>query len=181
MVRWLPLAAALALAALPLGIAHAQESALPCDARDAPGDGLQTGGLGLTRPEMDDRFGPGEAAQSGWMYALDGATLEWAQCDLIVLFPEAWQSGREPGADVALVESLLPADAVLTATWPHVGVIASDPQIVALYASSSLAERYALLGEVLSGNVLVVYTYANQGYEPGPILRAELRPGVPAP
>ena len=40
--------------------------------------------VGLTRPELDALYGPGEAMQSGWYYDFGGFGLILADCDLIL-------------------------------------------------------------------------------------------------
>jgi acetyl-CoA/propionyl-CoA carboxylase biotin carboxyl carrier protein len=44
-----------------------------------------------------------------------------------------------------------------------------------LWHSDSLAERFAQWGENRGGEILIVYTYEQEGIEPGPIQRIELR------
>ncbi|CAA9553008.1 MAG: hypothetical protein AVDCRST_MAG59-1915 [uncultured Thermomicrobiales bacterium] len=174
----LALALALLLGAAPLLPAPAAAQS-PCAADVASADGFVSGGLGLTKPELDALFGPGEAGQGGWLYQMDGATLEAAGCDLVLFFPAGWQAEREPGAEADLVASLLPADAVLVETW-QLGALASDSQFAEVWVSDALADRYAALVADRTGDVLVVFTYEAAGYDAGPLLRAEIRPGTPA-
>ena len=75
------------------------------------------------------------------------------------------------------MRTLLPEDAVLAGTWQF-GTLQSAPQDADEWVSADLAARYRLLGEPLTGSVLVLYTYDGDAYNPGSITRVELRPAV---
>src|SRR5215207_1497016 len=94
----------------------AAQRGLPCDVETAPDDGLASAALGLTRLELDRLYGPGNAAQSGWVYEFDGFDLMLADCDLILdIDPDGQFADPESAAD--LVRTLLPEDAVLAGSW----------------------------------------------------------------
>jgi hypothetical protein len=78
------------------------------------------------------------------------------------------------------VRTLLPEDAVLAGTWQF-GTLQSAPQDADEWVSAQLAARYRLLGEPRTGSVLVLYSYDGDAYNPGSIVRIELRPAeIPA-
>ena len=79
------------------------------------------------------------------------------------------------------MRTLLPEDAVLAGTWQF-GTLQSAPQDADEWVSADLAARYRLLGEPLTGSVLVLYTYDGNAYDPGSIIRIELSPAaIPEP
>jgi hypothetical protein len=69
-------------------------------------------------------------------------------------------------------------------SWPEPGSSArcKAPQDADEWVSAELAARYRLLGEPRTGSVLVLYTYDGNAYDPGSIIRIELRPAaIPEP
>jgi hypothetical protein len=153
--------------------AGAAQGDAPCEVASPPGDGLQSAAFGLTRSELDALYGPGNAAQTGWIYQFDGFDLTLVDCDLIVnIDPD----GRfaDPAAARELMRTLLPEDAVLAGTWAF-GTIKSAPQDAEEWVSASLAARYRLLGEPFTGSILALYSYSGDAYTPGPVAFVELR------
>ena len=105
---------------------RAAQSGLPCEVGTMPEDGLESAALGLTRQELDDLYGPGIAAQTGWVYEFDGFDLTLANCDLILsIDPDGQFADPESATD--LVRTLLPEDAVLAGSWQF-GMLQSAPQ-----------------------------------------------------
>jgi hypothetical protein len=154
----------------------AAQGGLPCDVDTAPDDGLASAALGLTRQELDRLYGPGNAAQSGWVYEFDGFDLTLADCDLILdIDPDGQFADPESATD--LVRTLLPEDAVLAGSWQF-GTLQSAPQDADEWLSAELAARYRLLGEPRTGSVLVLYSYDGNAYDPGSVTHVELRPAV---
>ena len=154
----------------------AAQGGLPCDVETAPDDGLASAALGLTRQELDRLYGPGNAAQSGWVYEFDGFDLTLANCDLILdIDPDGQFADPESATD--LVRTLLPEDAVLAGSWQF-GTLQSAPQDADEWLSAELAARYRLLGEPRTGSVLVLYSYDGDAYNPGSVTHVELRPAV---
>ena len=173
----LVLLAMLLLAGTPV---DASQGGIPCDVETAPGDDLASAALGLTRQELDSLYGPGNAVQTGWLYEFGEFDLTLANCDLILSIDP---DGRfaNPDAASGLVRTLLPEDAVLAGTWQF-GTLQSAPQDADEWVSADLAARYRLLGEPLTGSALVLYTYDGDAYNPGSIVRIELRPAaIPKP
>jgi hypothetical protein len=169
----------LLLLAVPVPVRAAQ-SGLPCDVETAPDDGLESAAVGLTRQELDRLYGPGNAAQTGWVYEFDGFDLTLANCDLILNIDADGQFA-DPESATALVRTLLPEDAVLAGSWEF-GTLQSAPQDADEWLSAELAARYRLLGEPLTGSVLVLYSYDGNAYDPGSVVRVELRPAaIPEP
>ncbi len=154
----------------------AAQGGLPCDVQAVPEDDLASAALGLTRSELDRLYGPGNAVQTGWLYEFDEFDLTLANCDLILSIDPDGQFA-DPDAASGLVRTLLPEDAVLAGTW-HFGTLQSAPQEADEWVSAELAARYRLLGEPLTGSVLVLYTYAGDAYNPGSIVHIELRPAA---
>jgi hypothetical protein len=174
---FLVLPAMLLLAGTPV---HAAQGVLPCDVETAPADDLASAALGLTRQELDSLYGPGNAVQTGWLYEFGEFDLTLANCDLILSIDP---DGRfaDPDAASGLVPTLLPEDAVLAGIWQF-GTLQSAPQDAEEWVSADLAARYRLLGEPLTGSVLVLYTYDGDAYNPGSIVRIELHPAaIPEP
>jgi hypothetical protein len=159
-----------AAGALPMDAAQA---GLPCDVETPPADRLASAAFGLTRPELDALYGPGIAAQTGWIYEFDGFDLTLADCDLILAIDPAGEFAA-PDAAQELVRTLLPEDAVLAGEWAF-GTLQSAPQDADEWLSAALAARYRLLGEPRSGAILALYTYDGDAYNPGNVVRVELR------
>jgi hypothetical protein len=151
----------------------AQEADRPCAEAAAPADSFQSMGIGLTSDELVALYGEGEAGQSFIFYDFQGLDLFKDGCDLILSFPRDWASD-EQGHEFALAESLLPADAEYAGFFAR-GTAIWSQQPASLWRSASLAERFAQMGENRSGEILILYTYQQEGIEPGPIQRIELR------
>lgn len=167
----------LLLAMLPVGgtVMAAQDGA-PCSPESPPADDLSSAAVGLTRQELDDLYGPGEAVQTGWLYAFSGFEMTLANCDLVLTIDPAgefadFDSARE------LVRTLLPEDAVHAGTWQFL-TLQSPPQDADEWLSAELAARYRLLGEPRTGAILVLYTYEGTAFDPGAIARIEIHPAV---
>jgi hypothetical protein len=154
----------------------AAQGALPCDVETVPQDQLASAALGLTRQELDSLYGPGNAVQTGWLYEFGEFDLTLANCDLILSIDPDGQFA-DPDAASGLVRTLIPEDAVLAGTWQF-GTLQSAPQDADEWVSADLAARYRLLGEPLTGSVLVLYTYDGDAYNPGSVVRIELRPAA---
>jgi hypothetical protein len=175
--RVLPVFVVLSLllaAAVSTGVpAHAAQGALPCETESTPSDGLKSAAFGLTRPEFDTLYGPGNATQTGWLYEFNGFDLTLDRCDLILHLDP---SGKFASADAArdLVRTLLPEDAVLAGTWPF-GTLQTSPQDGEEWISAELAARYRLMGEPRIGSIFALYTYAGNAYTPGNVDHIELR------
>ena len=152
----------------------AAQGGFPCASDTVPGDQLASAALGLTRQELDNLYGPGNAVQTGWLYEFDEFDLTLADCDLILTIDPDGQFA-DPDAASGLVRTLLPEDAVLAGTWQF-GTLQSAPQDADEWVSAELAARYRLLGEPRTGSVLVLYSYDGDSYNPGSIVRIELRP-----
>jgi hypothetical protein len=154
----------------------AAQGALPCDTETVPADDLASAALGLTRQELDSLYGPGNAVQTGWLYEFGEFDLTLANCDLILsIDPDG--KFADPDAASGLVQTLIPEDAVLAGTWQF-GTLQSAPQDADEWVSADLAARYRLLGEPLTGSVLVLYTYDGDAYNPGSVVRIEMRPAA---
>ena len=155
---------------------RAAQGQLPCDVETVPEDDLASAALGLTRQELDNLYGPGNAVQTGWLYEFGEFDLTLANCNLILSIDPDGQFA-DPDAASGLVRTLLPEDAVLAGTWQF-GTLQSAPQDADEWVSADLAARYRLLGEPLTGSVLVLYTYDGDAYNPGSIVRIELSPAA---
>jgi hypothetical protein len=167
----------LCVIAIPAGTpVDAAQGELPCDVETVPEGDLASAAMGLTRQELDSLYGPGNAVQTGWLYEFDEFDLTLANCDLILSIDPDGQFA-DPDAASGLVRTLLPEDAVLAGTWQF-GTLQSAPQDADEWVSAELAARYRLLGEPLTGSVLVLYTYDGDAYNPGSIVRIELRPAA---
>jgi hypothetical protein len=147
-----------------------------CEVESLPDDDLASAAVGLTRQELDVLYGPGIAAQTGWIYQFAGFDMTLSNCDLILAIdPDGefadFDSARE------LVRTLLPEDAVLAGTWGF-GTLQSAPQDADEWVSGQLAARYRLLGEPRTGSVLVLYTYDGDAYDPGSVVRVEIHSAV---
>jgi hypothetical protein len=151
----------------------AQEIDQPCAEAVAPADDFQSTGIGLTSDELVDLYGEGEVGQSLIFYDFQGLDLYKDGCDLILSFPLDWADGEQKH-EFALAESLLPADAEYSGSFARGTAIRSEAA-ASLWRSASLAKRFAQMGEQRSGEILILYTYQQEGIEPGPIQRIELR------
>ena len=158
------------LGGLPAGAAQV---GLPCGVDEAPADDFASAAFGLTRPELDALYGPGAAAQSGWVYQFDGFDLTLTGCDLI-LSVEPGSEFEDAETVTDLVRTLLPEDVVLAGSW-QLGTLQTVPQDADEWVSAQLAARYRLLGEPRTGTILVLYTYQGNAMQPGPITTVELR------
>jgi hypothetical protein len=154
-------------------VVAAQEGDGPCAEAVAPADDFQSTGIGLTSDELVDLYGEGEIGQSLIFYDFQGLDLYKDGCDLILGFPRDWASDQQ-GHEFALAESLLPADAEYAGSFAR-GTAIWSQQPASLWRSASLAERFAEVGENRGGEILLLYTYQQEGIEPGPIERVELR------
>jgi hypothetical protein len=147
-----------------------------CEVETLPDDNLASAAVGLTRQEIDALYGPGIAAQTGWIYEFAGFDMTLSNCDLI-LAVDADGEFADFGSARDLVRTLLPEDAVLAGTWGF-GTLQSAPQDADEWISGQLAARYRLLGEPRTGSVLVLYTYDGDAYDPGSVIRVEIHPAV---
>jgi hypothetical protein len=162
----------LAAVALPAGAPAAQGGAA-CSPQTPPDDQLASAAFGLTRQELDALYGPGNAAQTGWIYTFDGFDLTLVDCDLILTIDPNGKFA-DPEAATDLVRTLLPEDAVLSGTWQF-GTLKSPPQDADEWVSAALAARYRQMGTPRTGAILVLYTYAGDAMSPGAIDHIELR------
>ena len=151
----------------------AQEVDRPCAEAVAPADEFQSTGIGLTSDELVALYGEGEVGQSFIFYDFQGIDLYKDGCDLILSFPLDW-ADDEQKHEFALAESLLPADAEYAGSFAR-GTAIWSQQPASLWRSASLAERFAQMRENRSGEILILYTYQQEGIEPGPIQLIELR------
>ena len=151
----------------------AQEVDRPCMESVAPADDFQSRGIGLTDDELVALYGEGEVGQSLIFYDYQGLDLYKDGCDLILSFPLDW-ARSEQTHEFALAEALLPADADYIGSFAR-GTAIWSQQPASLWRSASLAERFAQMGENRGGEILILYTYQQEGIEPGPIERVELR------
>jgi hypothetical protein len=74
----------------------------------------------------------------------------------------------------SLVRTLLPEDAERAGTWQF-GTLQSSPQDAELWVSTQLDDRLETLNESYLGQVLALYTYDGDAYNPGNVIRVELR------
>jgi hypothetical protein len=150
-------------------VVAAQEFDRPCAEEVAPTDGFQSTGIGLTSDELEALYGEGEIGQGSIIYDFQGVNLHRVRCDLILVFPQ--DGSVEQVDEIALAESLLPADAELVgniALGTPIGYIEANT----LWRSPSLADRFASMDENRGGEILIVYTYEPMGPA---IQRVELR------
>lgn len=172
-VAFLLVIAMMLMAGVGLAPAGAAQQGLPCGVDRVPNDGFASAGFGLVRQELDALYGAGEATQTGYYYAFDGFDLTLTDCDLVLtILPGSTFEDAE--TVTALVETLLPEDAVLAGSWQF-GVLDSPPQDAEEWISAELAARYRLLGEPRTGAILVLYTYEGNAFQPGAITRVEMR------
>ena len=92
----------------------AQEADRPCAEDVAPADDFQSTGIGLTNEELEALYGEGEIGQGSIIYDFQGIDLHKVDCDLILTFPQDGSVAEVE--EIALAESLLPADAELVGT-----------------------------------------------------------------
>ena len=151
----------------------AQEADRPCAEAVAPADDFRSTGIGLTSDELLALYGEGEVGQSLIFYDFQILDLYKDGCDLILSFPLDWAS-NEQTHEFALAESLVPADAEYAGSFSR-GTAIWSQRPASLWRSASLAERFAQLGENRGGEILLLYTYQQDGIETGPIERVELR------
>jgi hypothetical protein len=166
-VTWLALTASGVVPVASTAIAQSVDR--PCADVAAPTDNYQSQGVGLTAPELMALYGPNDVGQGSIFFELDGVQLHMVDCDLILAFPQ--DGSVEQGDEIALAESLLPADAELVGTITLGTTIASF-EANTLWRSPSLADRFAILDENRGGEILIVYTYEPMG---SAIQRVELR------
>ena len=155
-------------------IVAAQPVNQPCADEAAPQDGFQSSGLGLTVQELTTLYGPWQPGQSSIFFDFNGVDLHVNGCDLILSFPQAGIEAGQAMDEFSLAEALLPADAVFAGSFAR-GTTIWTEQAATLWRSASLAERFAQMGEQRGGEILILYSYQSEGFEPGPITRVELR------
>jgi hypothetical protein len=162
-------ALALGLPALPA----AAQGEYSCNGTAIVDDGLSSAAMGLTRGEIESLFGAGIATQTGWLWEFQGFDLLQTNCDLIVTIDPA-SSFADPAQAASLVRTLLPEDAELDGTWQF-GTLQSAPQDAQLWISLQLDNRLETLNEPYLGQILALYTYDGDAYNPGNVIRVELR------
>jgi hypothetical protein len=166
-VIWLVL---MALGFVPVApTAMAQPIDRPCGEGAAPADNYESQGIGLTVPELTALYGPNEVGQGSIYFELDGVQLHKVDCDLLLVFP--LDENYEQVDEIALAESLLPADAELVGTIA-LGTTIAEFDANTLWRSQTLADRFASMDENRGGEILIVYTYEPMG---SAIQRVELR------
>jgi hypothetical protein len=158
------------------GAPASAQSGSACAVETLPDDDLASAAVGLTRQELDALYGPGIAAQTGWIYQFAGFDMTISNCDLILDIDPNGEFADFASAR-GLVRTLLPEDAVHAGTWGF-GTLQSAPQDADEWISGQLAARYRLLGEPRTGSVLVLYTYDGDAYDPGSVIRVEIHPAV---
>ncbi|MEZ4564126.1 MAG: hypothetical protein R2853_15470 [Thermomicrobiales bacterium] len=162
-------ALAFARPALPL----AAQGEYTCQGTAIVDDGLSSAAMGLTRGEIDALYGAGNATQTGWLWEFQGFDLIQMNCDLIVNIDPA-SSFADPAQAASLVRTLLPEDAESAGSWQF-GALQSPPQDAELWISTQLDNRLETLNEPYLGQVLALYTYDGDAYNPGHVIRVELR------
>lgn len=162
-------AAALSLPALPL----AAQGEYACQGTALVDDGLRSAAMGLTRGEIDALYGAGNATQTGWLWEFQGFDLTQTNCDLIVSIDPA-SSFADHAQAASLVRTLLPEDAESAGSWQF-GTLQSPPQDAELWISTQLDNRLETLNEPYLGQILALYTYDGDAYNPGNVIRVELR------
>ena len=150
-------------------VVAAQPVDRPCAEDTAPADNYQSQGVGLTLPELTALYGPSDVGQGSIFFEMDGVQLHKVDCDLILVFPQ--DGSVEEVDEIALAESLLPADAELVGTIA-LGTTIAEFEANTLWRSPSLDERFASMDENRGGEILIVYTYEPMGPA---IQRVELR------
>ena len=140
----------------------AQEFDRPCAVEAvAPADDFQSTGIGLTSQELVALYGEGEIGQGSRIHDYQGVNLHKVQCDLVLVFPQ--DGSAEQVDEIALAESLLPADAELVGNIALGSTVNYYFEGNTLWRSPSLADRFASLNENRSGEILIVYTYEPMG------------------
>lgn len=162
-------AATLALPALPM----AAQGDYSCQGTAIIDDDLSSAAMGLTRGEIEALYGPGIATQTGWLWEFQGFDLLQTNCDLILTI-DPGSSFSDPMQAASLVRTLLPEDAERAGTWQF-GTLQSSPQDAELWVSTQLDGRLETLNESYLGQVLALYTYDGDAYNPGNVIRVELR------
>ncbi len=160
---------ALSLPALPL----AAQGEYACQGTAIVDDGLSSAAMGLTRGEIESLYSAGIATQTGWLWEFQGFDLTQINCDLILSI-DPGSSFADPAQAASLVRTLLPEDAQPAGTWQF-GVLQSTPQDAELWISEELDNRLETLNEPYIGQVLALYTYDGDAYNPGNVIRVELR------
>ena len=132
-------------------------------------DGVESGGIGLSRADWEDRHGPGVAGQTYVTYE-GGAYYVQFQDDVVSFVEFGWQ---DPGVafDQAedAVREFLPADARLDERF-YAPATAGGPISFLLhrYDSPALADALPGTGNPATGGILVIYqeTPAPDRFEP---------------
>ena len=132
-------------------------------------DGVESGGIGLTRAAWEDRHGPGEAGQNYVTYE-GGAYYVQFRGDVVSFLEFGWD---DPGvafdAAEAAVLAFLPTDARLVETF-YAPATAGGPISFLLhrYDSPALADALPGTGNPATGGILVIYqeTPAPDRFEP---------------
>ncbi|MBL8129200.1 MAG: hypothetical protein JNM64_16310 [Chloroflexia bacterium] len=167
------LAALFAVALTPPALPAAAQGEYTCQGTALVDDGLSSAAMGLTRGEIDALYGAGNATQTGWLWEFQGFDLVQTNCDLIVSIDPA-SSFADPAQAASLVRTLLPEDAESAGSWQF-GTLQSPPQDAELWISTQLDNRLETLNEPYLGQVLALYTYDGDAYNPGHVIRVELR------
>ena len=167
------LAALFAVALTPPALPAAAQGEYTCQGTALVDDGLSSAAMGLTRGEIDALYGAGNATQTGWLWEFQGFDLIQTNCDLIVSIDPA-SSFADPAQAASLVRTLLPEDAESAGSWQF-GTLQSPPQDAELWISTQLDNRLETLNEPYLGQVLALYTYDCDAYNPGHVIRVELR------
>lgn len=162
----------LLLTVLPL--TAAQPADQPCSTETVLQDGFQSGGIGLTMPELEALYGERQPGQGPFFVDYHGLHLSKVGCDLILSFPQEGAPDEVGRDEFALAEALLPADAESAGSFERGSPLWSK-QPATLWRSASLAERFAQLGEPRDGDILILYTYQEEGLDTGPIDYVEVR------
>jgi hypothetical protein len=139
----------------------AQEADRPCAEDVALVDDFQSTGIGLTNEELVALYGEAEIGQGSLIFPLEGVRLHKVRCDLILVFPQ--DGSAEQVDEIALAESLLPADAELVGNIALGSTVNYYFEGNTLWRSPSLADRFASMNENRSGEILIVYTYEPMG------------------
>jgi hypothetical protein len=152
----------------------AQSADQPCSTETVPQDGFQSSGIGLTMPELETLYGERQPGQGPFFFDYHGLHLSRVGCDLILSFPQSGVPDEIGMDEFALAEELLPADAEYAGSFER-GSSLWSKQPATLWHSASLAERFEQLGEPRGGDILILYTYQEEGLDTGPIYYVEVR------
>jgi hypothetical protein len=155
-------------------LAAAQSVDQPCSTETVPQDGFQSPGIGLTMPELEALYGERQPGQGPFFFDYHGLHLSKVGCDLILSFPQEGVPDEVGMDEFALTEGLLPADAEYVGSFER-GSPLWTRQPATLWHSASLAERFDQLGEHRGGDILILYTYQEEGLDTGPIYYVEVR------